>query len=57
MRDKRILKQQNHEKLYSRHLTSNNGAQKLLAKLGFEPLGKAYDDEDGLHWQNVAMDL
>jgi len=57
MRDKRILKQQNHDKLYSRHLTSNDGAQKLLAKLGFEPLGKAYDDEDGLHWQNVAMDL
>lgn len=49
--------QGDNDNLYSRHLVSNDGAARLLAKVGFRPLGKPYKDEDGLEWQNAVLDL
>lgn len=46
-----------YEKLYSRYLTSNNTAEGLLRKLGFERDGDAYDDAQGQAWQNVKITL
>ncbi len=43
--------------IYSRHLMTNKGSEKLLKKVGFAPLGATYEDEDGLNWQNVAIKL
>lgn len=50
------LTQKGHQTIYSRHLTKNNGAQKLLESLGFQPLGGTYADKDGLEWQNVRLE-
>ncbi len=47
----------NRTKLYSRYLTSNTGSIKLLSGFGFEHLGPAYLDEDGLEFQNVVLSL
>jgi len=39
--------------VYSRHTLENEASAGLLAACGFVPLGEAYQDSDGLHWQTV----
>jgi len=46
-----------YQHLYSRHLTANPGAAKLLAKAGFTDLDAEYADQDDLRWQNMRLDL
>ncbi len=41
--------------VYSRHLLSNKGISAVNAKLGFKVDGDAYEDENGLVWQNVKL--
>lgn len=48
------LGQQGHEQIFSRYLTNNEGSKNLLAKLGFNEIGKPYTDEDNLEFQNVV---
>jgi hypothetical protein len=45
------------ETLYSRHLVNNKIADSLLSTVGFEDLGKEYQDADGLAWQNEKLNL
>jgi RimJ/RimL family protein N-acetyltransferase len=52
------LRQTNqYDTLYSRHLTSNERAGKLLADSGFEQLNQPYNDHSHLTWQNVSRSL
>lgn len=43
------------EQLYSRHLTRNTISRAGLTKLGFRDEGGAYQDADGLEWQNMIL--
>lgn len=52
-----LLNEKGQETLYSRHLATNEGATKLLAGLGFSPIGEQYEDKDGLVWQNVEVNV
>jgi predicted GNAT family N-acyltransferase len=45
------------EYLYSRHLMENAGSAKLLKNSGFTKDGQSYQDEDGLRFQNVKLNL
>ncbi len=49
------LLSQGYSEVYSRHLTSNKGASKLLSELGFVGDGSEYTDRDSLEWQNVKL--
>lgn len=42
--------------VYSRHLSSNKSISAVNAKLGFKADGDAYEDENGLIWQNVKFE-
>lgn len=42
--------------IYSRHLTHNAPISKVFEKFGFIANGELYSDEDGLIWQNVALE-
>jgi len=44
------------EKVYSRHLTANEHAGKLLESSGFKKFEDEYTDKDGLRWQNVVLE-
>lgn len=46
-----------YDALYSRHLTHNEVAGKLLEKSGFADTGEPYQDQDGLEWQNARLEL
>lgn len=46
-----------YEYLYSRHLSENQIASKLLDGRGFVKSGGQYKDKDGLTWQNVKLKL
>lgn len=47
-----------HTHVYSRHLTENRASEKLLQKLHFINDQEPYvDDEDGLNWQNVVLEI
>lgn len=50
------LKDNGEETIYSRYVTTNEGSEHLLSKLGFETLGEPYNDGD-LLFQNVRLDL
>ncbi|MDQ5886595.1 MAG: hypothetical protein QG593_541 [Patescibacteria group bacterium] len=47
------LKEQDFNDIYSRHLTSNEGADKLLKQFGFTDLGNTYTS-DTLEFQNLV---
>jgi len=47
------LEQQGNETVYSRHLTTNQPAGRLLKSLGFTELGKPYQ-RDSLEFQNLV---
>lgn len=51
------LKQQGETAVYSRTLIDNHVAAELLKEKGFQQVGNAYADSDGLEWQNVKMEL
>lgn len=51
------LHEQGNSKIYSRRLTSNDNAAKLLSQNGFVELDIPYTDKDELTWQNVVLDL
>lgn len=47
-----------HIHVYSRHLAENRASEKLLQKLHFINDQEPYvDDEDGLNWQNVVLEI
>ncbi len=46
-----------YDMLYSRHLTENERAAALLQESGFTKLGEPYEDQSGLNWQNVSLEL
>ena len=50
------LKNSGEKTIYSRYLTTNQGSQHLLSKLGFDSLGAPYKDGD-LLFQNVKLDF
>jgi RimJ/RimL family protein N-acetyltransferase len=44
------------ERVFARHLVSNQASARLLARAGFVDLGEPYiDQDDGLCWQNVSL--
>lgn len=47
------LGEQGHDVIYSRHLTTNEGADKLLKSVGFTELGEPYPS-DTLEFQNLV---
>lgn len=51
------LKSLGYSQVFTRHLSSNTTAEILATKNGFENIGEAYTDEDGLIWQNMRHDL
>ena len=51
------LHQSGEKMIYSRHLLSNYGSQKLLESLGFVKLDEPYTDKDNLSFQNVVIEI
>ncbi len=51
------LEGQGEKAVYTRCLTNNSTAIKLLEEQGFQTLGDKYIDENGLEWQNSKCDL
>lgn len=49
----RYLESQGNETVYSRHLVTNDQAQKLLNDLGFKTVGTPYTDQYDHTWQSV----
>jgi RimJ/RimL family protein N-acetyltransferase len=45
---------ENNTKIFSRHLSTNEGAAMLLQNQGFVDSGDPYTDHDGLCWQNMS---
>ena len=41
--------------IYARHLVSNQASAHLLHSVGFTDFGPAYQDDDGLEFQNVSF--
>lgn len=51
------LRKEGYEKVYSRHLVSNEPVTRLNDKVGFICDGQAYTDSNGLIWQNISLSL
>jgi len=52
------LKDVRHEHVvYARHLLENAASRNLSQAFGFVDDGEPYVDHDGLHWQNVRLNL
>jgi RimJ/RimL family protein N-acetyltransferase len=51
------LAAQGNKTVYSRHLTTNEGAKSLFESLGFSSLGDPYSASNELEWQNVSKAL
>jgi RimJ/RimL family protein N-acetyltransferase len=52
-----FLREDGHDTILARHLTTNQASAGLLGKVGFQKDGNEYAGDDGFHWQNMRLQL